>query len=207
MESSLSKVNCTYGAPMGRTECQPLSTKGVITVRQVAINDGGYDSGGAYWGLPNNLYHCTNEEGLSVFFRGVNSNRVKEKLLKLYPEATFHEILDLETFVEAYLEAAAFLVEDDWIGKVSSSDFTKQARARAEKDCAKFIRMAAIALAGSDMEQAGHDFWLTRNRHGVGFWDRPRFYGPAFAEQLTMIAKSFGECGMFVSRRKKINFC
>jgi hypothetical protein len=22
------------------------------------------------------------------------------------------------------------------------------------------------------MEQAGIDFWLTRNRHGAGYWDR-----------------------------------
>ncbi len=25
---------------------------------------------------------------------------------------------------------------------------------------------------GYDMERAGYDFWLTRNGHGAGFWDR-----------------------------------
>lgn len=25
---------------------------------------------------------------------------------------------------------------------------------------------------GINAEQIGHDFWLTRNHHGVGFWDR-----------------------------------
>lgn len=31
----------------------------------------------------------------------------------------------------------------------------------------------------ADDEQAGRDFWYTRNGHGVGFWDRPAsYYGP-----------------------------
>jgi hypothetical protein len=27
-------------------------------------------------------------------------------------------------------------------------------------------------LADMNLSQIGHDFWLTRNRHGAGFWDR-----------------------------------
>lgn len=38
--------------------------------------------------------------------------------------------------------------------------------------CADFIDANIEDLAGIDPEQAGHDFWLTRNRHGDGFWDR-----------------------------------
>jgi hypothetical protein len=33
-------------------------------------------------------------------------------------------------------------------------------------------RAAVDALDAMDAGQAGHDFYLTRNGHGVGFWDR-----------------------------------
>lgn len=41
-----------------------------------------------------------------------------------------------------------------------------------------------------DIEQCGHDFWLTRNGHGAGFWDRG--YDEA-GERLTKAAHSYGE--------------
>lgn len=48
------------------------------------------------------------------------------------------------------------------------------------------------------LEQLGHDFYLTRNGHGAGFWDR--YYGDAdegvgadIGRILTDLADSFGE--------------
>jgi len=43
---------------------------------------------------------------------------------------------------------------------------------------------------------AGHDFALTRNRHGAGFWDRG--LGEA-GDVLTDLAHSFGEATLFAS--------
>ena len=41
------------------------------------------------------------------------------------------------------------------------------------KDCLKFINdNESIFNENWEYSQAGHDFWLTRNHHGVGFWDR-----------------------------------
>ena len=45
-------------------------------------------------------------------------------------------------------------------------------------------------------ELAGHDFALTRNRHGAGFWDRG--LGEA-GDVLTDLAHSFGEATLFAS--------
>jgi hypothetical protein len=43
--------------------------------------------------------------------------------------------------------------------------------------------------------QAGHDFWLTRNHHGSGFWDR----GPeALYDDLSEAAKVYGESHLYV---------
>lgn len=45
-------------------------------------------------------------------------------------------------------------------------------------------------------DQAGHDFWLTRNHHGCGFWDRdlPENIGNA----LTLAAHDCGTCDLYV---------
>ncbi len=46
-----------------------------------------------------------------------------------------------------------------------------------EEDCAAFQKANLVDLGTAYLgayapERAGHDFWLTRNRHGSGFWDR-----------------------------------
>jgi hypothetical protein len=43
---------------------------------------------------------------------------------------------------------------------------------------------------------AGHDFWLTRNGHGAGFWDRGL---GELGDALTQAAKSFGQCDLYVT--------
>lgn len=57
-------------------------------------------------------------------------------------------------------------------------DLSPEALESIKADCAEFQRVAADLLArayqreGYGAAQAGHDFWLTRNGHGAGFWDR-----------------------------------
>jgi hypothetical protein len=46
-----------------------------------------------------------------------------------------------------------------------------------------------------DTEQIGHDFWLTRNGHGAGFWDRGL---GNLGEALTTISNAFREKYVFV---------
>lgn len=50
------------------------------------------------------------------------------------------------------------------------------------------------ATGQTDFGQHGHDFALTRNGHGAGFWDRG--YGTA-GDILTERAKSYGEANIF----------
>lgn len=68
-------------------------------------------------------------------------------------------------------------------------DIDKTTKAQAMEDCADFQKANRALLvqayafydengnsahpdAGSPEACAGHDFWLTRNGHGAGFWDR-----------------------------------
>lgn len=91
----------------------------------------------------------------------------------------------------------------------SETDLAPETLEKIIADCAKFqseygdtIR-AAIATGevacGPDFDEwgrAGHDFWLTRNNHGAGFWDGD--WPEPFSDELTKAAKAFGECNLYV---------
>ena len=52
-----------------------------------------------------------------------------------------------------------------------------------------------IAASGMVAEQVGHDFWLTRNHHGAGFWDRGL---GEVGERLTAATRPYGEVDLYV---------
>jgi len=47
----------------------------------------------------------------------------------------------------------------------------------------------------------GHDFWLTRNRHGAGFWDRGL---GEIGQKLTKVCHSYGEVYLYISDNGKV---
>lgn len=74
-------------------------------------------------------------------------------------------------------------------------DFHPDALAQAERDCEAFQKANAEDLEDVDDSQAGHDFWLTRNRHGTGFWDRDL---GKVGERLTEAAQLYDEASPYV---------
>ena len=51
------EVSCRYGAPMGRHSDNPANFEGVKRLHARRQGGGsGYDRGGAYWGLPSNVW-------------------------------------------------------------------------------------------------------------------------------------------------------
>jgi hypothetical protein len=52
-------------------------------------------------------------------------------------------------------------------------------------------------LTGQDESHVAHDFWLTRNHHGAGFWDGD--YG-VLGDKLTEIAQTFNTCDLWVGK-------
>ncbi len=123
--------------------------------------------------------------------------------------------MSLESFIRAYIECALWSSTDDadesggepLDANYDESDIAPEARQAMEDDCASFYNDPAnrddLDLwqheFGSD-SQAGHDFWLTRNGHGAGFWDR--FYGDAeqvkAGDRLTKASKPYGEVHLYV---------
>lgn len=96
----LSKVNSKYGAPMGRGGLPPdlFATRAFgegakVKLAQVRINCGGYDNGGAYWGLGLPLYRAyfyDNGEATECFFRASSRSMAKKQLLEYEPELKFY---------------------------------------------------------------------------------------------------------------------
>lgn len=78
------------------------------------------------------------------------------------------------------------------------TDIEDKSVEQAKKDCDEFYKKAQAALEKEgfdigelDLETLGHDFWLTRNRHGAGFWDGD--YEKRVGEILTDLSHKFGE--------------
>jgi hypothetical protein len=65
------------------------------------------------------------------------------------------------------------------------------------RECREFQKYQAADLADWGDEQAGHDFWLTRNGHGAGFWDRGR---GEQGKRLTEACRPYGEVDLYVHR-------
>lgn len=83
------KVNCKFGAPMGRGSSQGgPDAAHVLHLRGLHIDSGGYDNGGAYWGTGAPMFHIQGEE-VEHFIRSHNRDNAKAWVLEQYPNATF----------------------------------------------------------------------------------------------------------------------
>lgn len=114
----------------------------------------------------------------------------------------------MDKFTAAYIECALWLSTEDCGGHDQAldenygiEDLAPEAIKTIEEDCADFQTTNAELLSGVDSEQAGHDFWLTRNRHGTGFWDREL---GKIGQQLTEMAHAYGSQDLYVGDDGKI---
>jgi hypothetical protein len=115
--------------------------------------------------------------------------------------------ISIDSFTEHYLICALWSSVDNQDNPMddnfSLEDLSKEAVIKAKKDCESFQDQAASMLDSWDNEQAGHDFWLTRNGHGTGFWDRENMQ---FTKELTELSKKFGQCEAYIGDDKNIHF-
>lgn len=81
----------------------------------------------------------------------------------------------LDGFTKAYIEAMLWSTTNDktenpFDADYCASDFTPEALVDIAEECAWFQQEYAEHI-GQRSKLAGHDFWLTREGHGCGFWD------------------------------------
>lgn len=119
--------------------------------------------------------------------------------------------INLTHFVNDYLLTASWVTCE----RGENTNFTKEAKQTAKQDCETFIKNVLLkfgeekgtellTIAGNDLYYlAPHDFYLTRNRHGAGFWDKETIYGFEESEILTQISQEFKESNAYHTGGKK----
>lgn len=110
---------------------------------------------------------------------------------------------NLEEFIKAYIEAMIFTEsgEDDSPLEGATGDeseFDPKTLADIKKDCREFVERHSNDIETSCLTkerpyaQAGHDFWMNRNGHGVGFWEKEDWEAEA-GERLNQASEEYGE--------------
>lgn len=79
MKRKLSNVSCKYGGPLGRASDSSLSGK--VRLVRVCLDKGGYDEGGAYWGIGEPVWWAEDRDGNTCFLRAPNREAAKAKLV------------------------------------------------------------------------------------------------------------------------------
>lgn len=127
------------------------------------------------------------------------------------PETREFTHADQKAATNAFLVAAVELdvYDEDGVpgsdgaaGECSIHDFDPDTRAELEEDVSSFlesnaplIREAMDKQPGYTLESVGNDFWLTRQGHGAGFWDRGL---GEIGEKLSDQARVYGGKDLFL---------
>jgi len=124
--------------------------------------------------------------------------------------------MSLDAFTRSFLETALWSSNDESRDdggdpldqNYTIADIDPKCLAALAAECARFQVEQASTLesvygergpygrSACDESSAGHDFWLTRNGHGCGFWDGD--YPEAQAKILTDASKRYGEVNLYV---------
>lgn len=116
--------------------------------------------------------------------------------------------MDKTQFVRSYIETALWSSTDDDgtpldDAKYAEVELAPETVARFEKDCSEFqADIAGLDVADYNESRIAHDFWLTRNHHGAGFWDGD--YPKELGQRLTDLAYVYGECDLYVGDDGKL---
>jgi hypothetical protein len=79
-----------YGAQMGRSPLPehklPFDTADKLRLHRVYLDSGGYDKGGAYWGIGLPLYYAEDQAGRFRYLRAEDRADAKSR----FPQARFY---------------------------------------------------------------------------------------------------------------------
>jgi hypothetical protein len=120
---------------------------------------------------------------------------------------------EFRQFFTAFIECALWSSHDNstesggepFDANYSRSDIAFSSALSMARECRDFMRahyddLSAYAFEYS-VESAGHDFWLTKNGHGAGFWDRGL---GALGRRLSENAKVYGSTDLYLGDDGKI---
>lgn len=120
---------------------------------------------------------------------------------------------DFDEFFAAYLKCALWSSTEDSDDSGGSpldenydaDDIAPASVEAMRREASEFFEAEASDLAAyaeaRSWGDAGHDFWLTRNGHGAGFWDRGL---GELGERLSKACKPYGSCDLYVGDDGKV---
>ena len=122
---------------------------------------------------------------------------------------------DLDEFTQAYIACALWSTNDEstleggvpFDGNYSEEDIHPDMLVEMIADCRAFQDQnksdinagphgCQLCQVQSSSAQAGHDFWLTRNGHGAGFWDGD--WPIAAGKRLTKASEEAGDVTLYL---------
>ena len=109
--------------------------------------------------------------------------------------------MDEDDFVDSYIETALWSSTDDdgepLDNEYVEDDINTETLEKMEDDAREFwgANQQLLAVDDNDARHGGHNFWLTRNGHGAGFWDGDY---PTYGDKLTENSKAYGEYNLYV---------
>jgi hypothetical protein len=120
---------------------------------------------------------------------------------------------DISGFIQAYFDAAFFFSMDEsneqggepLNKRYTVVDLAPETGQKMVEDCETFLANCKPLLVDENLTYAepwdaeqlgGHDFWLTRNGHGAGFWDGD--WNKEAGERLTQVAEALGTFELYV---------
>lgn len=116
---------------------------------------------------------------------------------------------ECDDFTKGYIKAALWLFDPepgpgDWDGKEREliPSLAPEAIQIMADVCQQFQtdnksvldRAYCDGASSYTQERAGHDFWLTRNHHGAGFWDRGL---GSIGDHLAEAARVYGSADLY----------
>jgi hypothetical protein len=121
----------------------------------------------------------------------------------------------MDDFTRMMFRTALWAETDDdgrpYDDNYSDSDIAKPVREALEEEAKQFQRENAADIAqwpgkggrsDDPATAAGHDFWLTRNGHGAGFWDGD--WPDEVGVRLDKASKKYGQVDLYVGDDGKI---
>lgn len=108
--------------------------------------------------------------------------------------------MNVDAFTLAYIEALLWSSSGELqspLGRDANiNEISPKLMERIESDCRNFQLFNGEHFVGYEV-QAGHDFALTRNGHGAGFWDPGRPWSKEVGKLLTDAAHAVGELELY----------
>lgn len=117
---------------------------------------------------------------------------------------------DIERFLSAYIECALWSTNDEsdeaggepFDKNYGPEDIHPDTLKGMREDSEKFIEENEGDIAGQ-FQKAGHDFWLSRNGHGAGFFDGG--WPEGVGKRLQEASRNWGDVYLYLGDDGKIH--